>query len=126
MGERRLRTAGAQWRLLAHERRGQRRSHGIGPADHPENSQHHVHHDLPEAVEFDELVVGRWLHVEQMDSGVWWMNVGGVTVLVSADRDGRPKRVTVYGPGDYDDPVAGCGYECTWSAGQARQREVPQ
>lgn len=69
---------------------------------------------LPDT-EFDELVVGGWLHIEQMDTGKWWMSVGGVTVLVNADRDGKPKRVTVFGPHDYDAPVEGCTYECTWS-----------
>lgn len=65
--------------------------------------------------EFDELVVGRWLHVEQMDTGFWWMDVGGVTLQVSVDREGRPKSVTVYGPNDYAEPVPGVEYECTWS-----------
>ena len=69
--------------------------------------------------EFDELVVGGtkdvWLHVEQMDTGTWWMNVGGVTLWVTADRYGRPRRVTVYGPSDYDSPREGCEYECAWT-----------
>ena len=65
--------------------------------------------------EFDELTVGSWLHVEQMDTSVWWMNIGGVTVHVTADRDGRPKRVWVCGPEDYDAPREGCTYELSWS-----------
>lgn len=65
--------------------------------------------------EFDELVVGSWLHVEQMGAGRWWMNIGGVTVWVDADRDGRPKRVSVHGPLDYDGPRDGCTYDCTWT-----------
>jgi len=44
--------------------------------------------------EFDELVVGERLRVEQMDTGSWWMDVGGLTVNVSVDRDGRPLRVS--------------------------------
>lgn len=26
--------------------------------------------------EFDELVVGKWFHLEQMDTNQWWMRVG--------------------------------------------------
>jgi hypothetical protein len=65
--------------------------------------------------EFDELVVGQWLHIEQMDSGFWWMNIGGVTVHVKADRDGKPRKVTVSSPWDYDEPREGVTYECVWS-----------
>ena len=64
---------------------------------------------LPEA-EFDELVVGRWLHIEQVSESTWWMNVAGVTLFVTADRDGRPQRVTLYPPDTYDDAVTGCEY----------------
>ncbi len=35
---------------------------------------------------------------------------------VMADRDGRPRAVSVFGSGDYDDPVEGCRYELSWSA----------
>lgn len=113
MGKR-LRAAGARWRLLVHERGG--RSHTVEP-NSCEGGQWRVHHHLPENTEFDELVVGRWLHIEQMDTGTWWANVGGVTLWIKADRDGRPLSVSVYGPGDYGDPVDGCRYECTWSEG---------
>jgi len=73
-------------------------------------------HVLPGSAEFDELVVGQWLHVEAQDATRWWMNVGGVTVWVTVDRDGRAKKVTVYGPGDYARPVPGCEYDVDWSA----------
>lgn len=65
--------------------------------------------------EFDELVVGSWLHVEQMDHATWWMSIGGVVVHVTADCDRHPLHVWVCGPGDYDDPVDGCTYELTWT-----------
>ena len=42
------------------------------------------------ATEFDELTVGRRLPVEQGDAGRWWMNIGGATVWIGADRDGCP------------------------------------
>lgn len=46
-----------------------------------------------------------------MNTGQWWCDFAGVTINVSVDRDGRPKRVDVYGPGDYAEPVKGCAYE---------------
>ena len=113
----RIRRAGSKWRLLVHEMLpggycgsahhvgSDRRVGGCGGQD--TESSRHV--ELP-GTEFDELVVGSWLHVEQMDSGKWWMNIGGVVVWVRADRDGRPVRVDVYGPGEYDEPVPGVEY----------------
>jgi hypothetical protein len=90
-------------------------------AAHPDGDYSCTH--LLEDCEFDELVVGRWLHVEQMGPTVWWMNIGGVTVHVTVDRDGRPTRVRVDGPGDYDTPVDGCTYEATWTA--SREQNQP-
>lgn len=146
MGSRRVRRAGSRWRLLVHEWRGRLQGYGTAhhwqswPVDEVTRPLGDTDEDYArfrelvlarrraaladgsmvyhavEGTEFDELVAGRWLHVEQMDSGFWWMNIGGVTVHVRADRDGRPKRVTVSGPGDYDDPVPGCEYELDWSA----------
>lgn len=117
MGET-LRRAGGRWRLLVHEWVGGTPKYGTAhhvqpnPGQDDEGSQTHV---LP-GTEFDELVVGSWLHAEQMDTGLWWVYLGGVTVFVDVDRDGRPRRVNVYGPGDYDDTVEGCTYESVWSA----------
>ena len=122
-----LRRPGSPWRLLAHRWIGGRRPDGIqyGDSYHVDNSEpagirteEHALGDIPFKVvtysipgtEFDELVVGRWLHIEQMDSTLWWMNIGGVTVHVVVDRDGRAKAVTVHAAGDYADPVPGCTY----------------
>lgn len=96
-----LRRAGSPWRVLAHGKFDGKYS----------NEAHNV--EIPNT-EFDELVVGKWIHIEQMDTGKWWMNIGGVTVWVKADRDGNPLSVSVYGPGDYADPVDGCSYSLTW------------
>lgn len=65
--------------------------------------------EMPDT-EFDELVVDQWCHIEQMGDNYWWMNIGGVTLHVTADREGRPKRVTVDMPGNYALPVEGCEY----------------
>jgi hypothetical protein len=50
---------------------------------------------------FDELVVGDWLHVEQMDDKVWWLRLGDARVFVTL-RGGEEPRVDVergfYGP----------------------------
>jgi hypothetical protein len=83
------------------------------------DSEHEKHHALS-GTEFDELVVGSWLHIEQMNAATWWMNVGGVTIHVTADVDGRPKTVVVHGPGDYAEAVPGVEYELNWN--EARNR----
>lgn len=59
---------------------------------------------------FDELVVGSWLHIEDMNGGTWWMSLGGVVVHVTARADGTPKQVSVDMPGGYDEPRKGCTY----------------
>jgi hypothetical protein len=144
----RVRRAGSKWRLLVHQWLGKGEAYGtahdlrnypqdvIRPlemddaeyADYQAKVQQRrdeskakgwsKDHDLS-GTEFDELVVGQWLHVEQMDTGFWWMNIGGVTVHVRADRDGRPKHVMVHGPEDYASPVDGCEYELCWREDRA-------
>jgi hypothetical protein len=96
--------AGSRWRLLVHSDDG-RRSHNV--TSEPSDAKDSV--SLPGAL-FDELVVDDWCHIEQMDSRKWWMNIGGVTVWVRVDKNGRPKCVDVYGPGDYAPAVEGVRY----------------
>jgi hypothetical protein len=112
----RLRRSGSPWTVRVHTWDGdvQTPSHTISNREVWADSEHHRGHLFP-AAEFDELVVGRWLHVEQMDNATWWMNIGGVTVHVSADREGRPTWVRVSGPHDYDEPREGCAYEVDWT-----------
>lgn len=136
------RRAGGRWRILVHEYLGKASETGLlyGRAYHVSSSRDaevraakkarqlreikpdaDPSHDSTsyitlEGTEFDELVIGSWIHLEQMDTGVWWMNIGGVTVNIKADRDGRPKRIDVYGPGDYADAAEGCAYYLEWSA----------
>ena len=113
-----LRRAGARWRLLVHEPGGVSHHVAHDPAfgGFVFDAESLKNHELP-GTEFDELVVGRWLHIEQQDTGTWWMNIGGVTVWVRADREGRPRSVDVYGPGDYADPEPGVVYGGTALAG---------
>lgn len=103
----RRRLPGTRWRFLAH--RVPIRGGMYGPPIDIRSS------DIDASV-FDEVVVDRWLHVEQQNASQWWLNIAGVTVHVDVDRDGRPTRLTVHGPGDYDDPVPGCDYALCWSA----------
>lgn len=138
----RPRRAGSPWRILVHEWLGAKGRDGIrygrafdvsndpaAPARGAATTRRldAMRPDLPpladgtaytvlEGTEFDELVVGSWIHLEQMDAGKWWCSIGGVTVNVTADRDGRPRRVDVYGPGDYDDAREGCSYSVTWTS----------
>lgn len=105
-----LRRPGARWRLLVHEMDGARsvRSHHVAPNPddkHPDR-KYRTHHELPANTEFDEFVVGRWLHIEQMDHATWWMNIGGLVVHVTADRDGRPTQVRA----DMEQEIDGCDY----------------
>lgn len=120
----RLRRSGSPWVLRAHTWTDGRQAptHTIGNQTVPADGEHHRGHLLP-AAEFDELVVGRWLHVEQMDNHTWWMNIGGVTVHVTADRDGRPTKVRVDGPEDYDTPREGCEYSLNWTGTPAQTGE---
>lgn len=146
MPPRSLRSAGARWRLLVHERKPGERMNGgefnvtsdpAAPERHAETMGrlNAMRPDLPpapdttvttvlEGTEFDELVVGRWIHLEQMDTGVWWMSVGGVVLNICADRDGRPRQVDVFGPGCYDDAVPGCKYSCAWLGEEHTEEEA--
>ena len=116
-------TAGSRWRLLVHVPNGV--SHTVVPvaSETPSTSEWAAEHVVPG--EFDELVVGSAIHIEQMTDETWWMNVGGVTLHVDIDRDGRPTRVQVDGPGDYDDPVPGCAYAVTWTSEDTLSGETP-
>jgi hypothetical protein len=125
-----LRRPGGRWRLLVHEWAGRepgRRegvysvSHHIGPAEAKQDSVWRRNHELPNT-EFDELVVGRWLHVEQMDIHCWWMNIAGITVHVWADRDGRPTHATVHGPDEWGAAVDGCEYTLVWPVSKEPNR----
>lgn len=55
---------------------------------------------------FDELVAGRWLHVERMSKREWWMNIAGVVVNVAVRPDGFGQRVSL----DLEDRDRRCTY----------------
>lgn len=106
---------GATWRLLVHEMIGKQSSGtSYDIFSHQEDADHalatqrkleasaeaqgrtypdySVRQVLPDT-EFDELVVGRWLHVEQMSDTDYWMDIGGLVVNVTCRPDGTPKVV---------------------------------
>jgi len=115
--------AGSRWRLLVHEmtgRSGYGKSHHVQSDQRDAVSSEHSTVKVLQDTEFDELVVGDWVHIEQMDTGRWWMNVAGVTLWVTADRDGKPTAVTVFGPGAYGQAVDGVTYEYTWPDSEER------
>jgi hypothetical protein len=78
----RTRKAGSSWRILAWAN---------NDADKVEMRSG----DHPGAI-FDEVVVDRWLHVEQMSNRTWWASVGGVVLWVDVDREGRATAVSVH------------------------------
>lgn len=114
-----LRRAGARWRLLVHEPKGRSfdvTSDETAPARRAalrarlgKAAQEQDVTVLPNT-EFDELVVGQAIHIEQMDSGRWWMSIGGVHLDITIDRDGRP--TSVHSEGAVD-PQPGCTYSLT-------------
>ena len=63
----------------------------------------------------DEVVVGGVLHMEAQSSRSYWINVAGVTLWVRMRKDGSVKKVTVFGPDDYDEPREGVKYEVQWA-----------
>jgi hypothetical protein len=72
-------TPGSHWRVLAHARGGNGKKF-----------------EMEDQGVFDELVIDRWFHIEQMDNRVWWMRVGNSEVgdwvlWVTIGKDGRAK-----------------------------------
>lgn len=106
----RRRTPGMRWRFLAHEAPSKRTNGMYGRKVEYDSETHGVRPSV-----FDEIVVDRWLHVEQQDTVRWWANIGGVTIWITVNADGTPRHVAVYGPGDYADPEPGCTYKLDWN-----------
>ncbi len=70
---------GRSWRVLVH------RSDGT-PHPIELRSEQYV-----ARTEFDELVIGKWIHLEQMGERTWWMRVGNYTLYITIDGYGRPE-----------------------------------
>lgn len=51
--------------------------------------------EIAEPVQFDELVIDSWFHLEQMSERHYWMHVGDYHINVQIDGKGQPS-VSVY------------------------------
>ena len=61
---------GGKWRVLAHRGAERVEVEGVGV--------------------FDELVVDDWIHLEQMDDGVWWIRIGDARVIITVAPGQQP------------------------------------
>lgn len=100
---------GTSWRFLVHDDDDVQKSSDkpYHVTSHPQEYSDLV---LPDTV-FDELVVDKWLHVEQMDDDLWWMDVGGVVIWVTVGENGQPRVVRVVHPDEHAGPTPGCYYD---------------
>lgn len=57
-----------------------------------------VHMTFPDTA-FDELALGRWLHVEEMNDGQWWLCIatpdGDTHINVTVGEDGLASKVSI-------------------------------
>lgn len=99
-----------------HERHARRQDDGTlygtahSIASTPELAGSEREHFRPQVLagtEFDELVVGDAIRIEQLDASLWFVDIGGLSMDVTIDRDGRPRKVFVREP----EPVEGCRVE---------------
>lgn len=94
---------GDNWRILAHSKDGERSVSVESQANHVQGERLRrrlgveqtppavIPTPLPFSTVFDELVISPWLHLEQMDDGVWWMSVGGYHLWVHVNGAGEAK-----------------------------------
>ena len=63
---------GYRWRVLAHKK-----ATASKKPDYLQDHRWDVRSDqFDTPIEFDELVIDDWFHLEQMDKRCWWMGVG--------------------------------------------------
>ncbi|MGH9463921.1 MAG: hypothetical protein ACRD1X_22185 [Vicinamibacteria bacterium] len=91
---------GASWRMSAVKPNGEDLTfathHHVRELEQVPRGEPHAHkisRGVGEYV-FDELVVDDWLHLEQMDTRVWWLRVSDVVLGIQVPRSG-PVKVTV-------------------------------
>lgn len=79
---------GYRWRILAHKRYNK----GItGDDSYPQKHEVAVSsEDYENPIEFDELVIDHWFHLEQMDDRSWWIGLGNWHINVIIDSNGIP------------------------------------
>ncbi len=80
---------GYRWRILAHHTK---KLGGRNPGYTGEDIQIRSDRD-GDLVEFDELCIDDWFHLEQMDSRDWWLGIGNGDdywhVNIHVDREGQ-------------------------------------
>jgi hypothetical protein len=76
---------GYTWRILAHGRTGQGQKGAHTGTSHFLSSD-----DYDAPVQFDELIIDHWFHLEKMSDRHWWMSVGDWHINVSIDANGTP------------------------------------
>ena len=84
---------GFSWRVLAH----QRTKTGVQSIETYVKQVQLSSDEFDGPVEFDELVIDNWLHLEQMSERNWWMGLGTAEdgrgyewmINVHVDRDGK-------------------------------------
>lgn len=74
---------GYEWRILAHRRTMDRLSY----PDKHEVEMRSIDFDHP--VEFDEVVIDHWLHLEQLSDRIWYLRLGVWLMYIRIDGDGR-------------------------------------
>lgn len=79
---------GSDWRILHYSPRGYRKGEVVS-LDCTSTSQ--KENRLSHRSVFDELVISPWLHVEQMDSRGWFVQVCDRAFWVCIGRDGKAK-----------------------------------
>jgi hypothetical protein len=87
------------WRVLAHHRLPGQDRLSATELDATGRSYHAGSDSLPDT-DFDELVVGQWLHVEWMDADRWWVRIGDVAIWITVDPSGDARQVEIYPPRD--------------------------
>lgn len=92
------RVPGARWRVLAfawdEKTRMYERDFEAGSIVQPSGDDRVTAIPAPD-MEFDELVVDEWLHVEAISVNEFWLDVSGVVLNVRVRDDGVPESVMV-------------------------------
>lgn len=78
---------GYSWRTLAHKRNDQGASKERSYLEEHEVALSSEDFEMP--VEFDELVIDHWFHLEQMNDRDWWMRIGNWHINVHIDGNGN-------------------------------------
>jgi hypothetical protein len=92
---------GTSWRTLAHHEADDGMRHTTietASSDHPDRTV------------FDELVIDRWLHLEQMDVDTWWMRLGPLDISVQVGRNGEALYVGI--EDDRNNQLDDCTVRC--------------